>query len=176
MDILDTDIPAYISAPVSSYPNFAIIAGQNDLTRDFRFTDPGNITKQVNLSQLITPGQLTFTLRPSYSGNLLTNAFVQDTLPAGTTFASAGQGGTGSPTVTWNLGSNTAATSGASTITTNQITFVASSTATSTGNGTTTGTLTLPTGTQQGDIMLLNVALATTATITPQPGGLTCGT
>jgi len=158
VNTLDTDIPAYLSTAVSSYANFLIIAGQNDLTRDFRFTDPGNITKTVNVTQLDSPGNLTFTLRPSYSGPLLTNAKVEDTVPTGTTFVSAGQGGSNVPPVTWNLGSNTAASNGTKTVPPPGISLVGTNAPAAVASPITLQTLVKPTGTAENDFMIVTLS------------------
>lgn len=91
VDTTDNDIPSGYSASVLSF-NPTVAAGASFLTADFPFISVFN--KAVNKASA-TPGELlNYTMTPFWPGpSLLTNATVTDAIPAGTTFASAGQGG-----------------------------------------------------------------------------------
>ncbi len=111
MDTTDPDIPAQYSASVSQYTGVALGAGQTDNTRDFPFASA--LAKSVDKSVVTPPDTLTFTITPSYPGTApLVGATVTDTVPTGTTFASALQGGVNVPPVTWSLGSTVAKVDG----------------------------------------------------------------
>ncbi|MEY4941697.1 MAG: hypothetical protein RIQ93_3432, partial [Verrucomicrobiota bacterium] len=91
VDTSDTDIPAQLVAYVTQHSAVTVVAGQTDSTRGFPFV------AVVGKSGPATgnPGDtLAYTIAVASEGNeSVSSAVVKDTLPAGTTFVSAGQGG-----------------------------------------------------------------------------------
>ena len=90
--------------------------GEDRTDVDFPFVQL--ISKEVDKA-IANPGDtLYYTITVQYPGSeLLSNTTVTDAVPAGTTFSSAGQGGTESGgIVTWTLGSNTAGVPGVGSI------------------------------------------------------------
>ena len=89
--------------------------GGTIVNMNFGYVYPNSFLKTVNPSTNVNPGAvLTYTLRPNFGNQLLTNATVSDTIPTGATYngnatptpvSQPTNGGTG--TVTWNLGSTT---------------------------------------------------------------------
>ena len=132
VDVADPDIASNLSASISQYTGVGLIAGQNDLSRDFPFVVvPSPLSKAVNLATVSSGQNLTYTLTPNYVGNaLLTNVVVNDATPVGTTFVNPSasptpasqpaNGATG--TVSWNLGSTAAASNGSTTVSGNTVT------------------------------------------------------
>ncbi len=112
VDEQDANLPAGLTSVVNGI-KVALDVSQNITTADFPFVSV--LTKVVDKSTAAAGNLLTYTVVPNYPGqNLLTNARVTDPVPAGTLFASAGQGGTQSGgLVTWNLGTNAAGITGA---------------------------------------------------------------
>ena len=106
----DPDLPSGYSATVSFHR--VTLTSSDVLTADFPFVSIFN--KTVDKSFASVGDTLDYTMYPYWPGpSLLTNAKVTDAVPTGTTFASAGQGGTNTAgTVTWNLGTNSAAVPG----------------------------------------------------------------
>jgi hypothetical protein len=100
VDTADADIPAGFSASVLSF-NPTVVAGGSFLAADFPFVSV--FSKVVDKASALPDDLLGYTMSPYWPGpSLLTNARVIDNIPAGTTFASANQGGvlsglTGSP-------------------------------------------------------------------------------
>ncbi len=91
VDTGDPDIPGGLFATVSRYDK-ALAAGENYLTADFPFVPL--ISKTVDKVYATTGQTLTFGVNVNYPGNeLLSDVTVRDFIPAGTTYASAGQGG-----------------------------------------------------------------------------------
>ena len=171
VDTADTDIPGnYAIAGSGIYNPVPLTSGQIDSDRDFRFVAvPSPLTKAVNLANASRGANLTYTLTPNYTGNsVLTNVQVIDATPAGTTYvnpsanplpsAQPSNGGTGS--VTWNLGSTTAAANGGNTISDSAAATITER-AHSTASDTTTTTLAInkPAGVVAGDVMIANINL-----------------
>ena len=179
VDLTDTDIPANLACSVSggAYSAFALSGGQAITDKDFPFSS--GLSKTVDKSTAVSGDLLNFTLRPNYpSSVLLTNATVTDPVPTGTTFASAGQGGTNSGgTVTWNLGSTTAASNGTKTLSTGSGAAIAqrgTPTTGTAGKNSTTITINKPTGVVAGDVMIANIQLRKgTVTLYPTLSGWT---
>ena len=119
VDTTDNDIPSGYSASVLSF-NPTVAAGASFLTADFPFI--AVFGKSVDLASAVPGNSLNYTMFPYWPGpSLLTNASVRDTVPAGTTFVSAGQGGalsglTGSAAVNGSVAA-TAASSGSPVLT-----------------------------------------------------------
>ena len=91
VDQHDANLPAGLSAtkdPIAT----TLTAGQTRTDIDFPFVSV--LTKTVDKA-IASPGDtLTFTINPYYPGpQLLANTLIQDTVPPGTTFLSASQGG-----------------------------------------------------------------------------------
>ena len=159
VDTTDSDIPVYLLAAVSEYNPVPLVAGQTDNTRDFPFVVP--LRKTVDKSVANAGQDLTFTITPSYSGpDLLTNATVTDVVPAGTTFKSATAGGTQSGgTVTWNLGSNTAAVDGTAPLSSGAGAIAQRGPVTTGSTNGATMTINKPTGVVAGDVLIANIQL-----------------
>ena len=89
-----------------------IAAGENSTGNDFAFSRL--LTKAVNRTSAVAGDQITYTITPTYPGcDFLGGLTITDSVPTGSTFVSAGQGGTHSNgTVTWNLGTTSAALPG----------------------------------------------------------------
>ncbi|MEI6653795.1 MAG: SdrD B-like domain-containing protein [Verrucomicrobiota bacterium] len=117
VDLGDPDIPTHLVSSVSggACPAFTLGAGQALTDKDFPFV-LAYIDKTVDKATAVTGDTLTFAMRAYYPGPaLLTNATVTDVVPAGTTYqnGSANAGGShASGSVTWSLGSTTAAVNG----------------------------------------------------------------
>ncbi len=172
VDTADTDIPAGYAATTASH-NVTVSAGQSHLTADFPFVSV--FSKVVNKTYAPPGDTLTYTITPNWPGSgALSNVQVRDPIPAGTTFGSAGQGGSNNAgTVTWNLGSTTAATNGTNTISSGggAITYVASETATA--NSATSVTINRPTGTVQSNVMVAAIFIRNSNTVITPPAGWT---
>jgi uncharacterized repeat protein (TIGR01451 family) len=157
VDTTDTDLPGGLGAVVSQYI-VKLDVNTNHLTADFPFAQL--INKTVDKSTANPTDTLTFTITPQYPGSGgLTNVTVTDLVPTGTTFASAGQGGANSPpgTVTWSLGSTTAATNGSKTISGGSAATIAQRGSTTSATGTSSITINKPTGVVAGDVMIANI-------------------
>jgi uncharacterized repeat protein (TIGR01451 family) len=110
VDANDPDVPTGYFPSVQRY-SVTLGVGQDFLNADFPFVPL--LIKAVDLASANAGDTLTFTITPQYPGsNPLTNVQIVDTVPTGTTFVSAGQGGSNVPPVTWNLGSTTAPVNG----------------------------------------------------------------
>ena len=95
VDQNDPDLPGGLSA-TKDLLAATLTAGQNRTDIDFPFVSV--LTKSVDKASANPGDTLTFTINPYYPGpSLLSSTLVQDVVPAGTTFASAGQGGQLSP-------------------------------------------------------------------------------
>jgi uncharacterized repeat protein (TIGR01451 family) len=94
--------PGYFIA--SAELGTTISAGEASLNNDYPFSRL--LTKTVNRTSALAGDQIIYTLTPSYPGcEILSGLTITDTLPAGTSFVSAGQGGThAGGVVTWNIG------------------------------------------------------------------------
>lgn len=91
VDSADSDVPAGFTASVASY-NVTVAAGDVFLTADFPFITV--FSKSVDLASAAPGDFLNYTMYPYWPGpSLLTDARVTDSVPAGTNFVSAGQGG-----------------------------------------------------------------------------------
>ncbi len=91
----DPDLPAGLSATITETSK-TLAAGENFLTADFPFVQV--IAKTVDKSYAQPTDALNYTITPYYPGpTLLSNVVIQDAVPSGVTFASAGQGGQLSP-------------------------------------------------------------------------------
>ncbi|MBK8035789.1 MAG: DNRLRE domain-containing protein [Verrucomicrobiaceae bacterium] len=96
VDMNSPGIPAGYS-PTLSMISVALAAGENDLTADFPFASVFN--KSVDKVAANAGEVLNYTLAPYWPGpSLLTNAKINDLIPAGTTYTSSGQGGVFGPT------------------------------------------------------------------------------
>lgn len=109
----DPDLPDGLS-PSLDMIALTLGAGENRMDIDFPFTQI--LAKLVDKADALPGDTLSYTIVPSYPGsNLLTNVQIADEIPAGTTYvaSSANAGGIfTSGALSWNLGSNTPATSG----------------------------------------------------------------
>ena len=95
VDQNDPDLPGGLTATRDEIAT-TLTAGQNRTDIDFPFV--AVLTKAVSKTQALPGETLTFTITPYYPGpQLLSSTLIQDTVPAGTTFQSAGQGGELSP-------------------------------------------------------------------------------
>jgi len=136
---------------------FSLIVGQtnNNVDTGMRLVP---LAKFVDKS-IVNPGDpLNYTIRllSPYAGPL-SNARITDVVPSGTTFVSAGQGGTNAPPVTWNLGTTTAAVNGNNSLFSgNLIEFIGDNS--SSGNVTTLN-LTRPGSTLEGDLMVVSLVV-----------------
>jgi len=109
VDTTDPQIPAGYLPSVSSQTAVTLAVAQNRTDVDFPFGKV--LTKSVDKINANPGDTLNYSITANYpSGVLLQNVAVTDTIPAGTTFASAGQGGVYSGgAIVWNLGSNSPA-------------------------------------------------------------------
>lgn len=90
VDTADPEVPSGYSSTVSAHNVMLIFA--DVLTADFPFVSV--FSKSVDKSIATAGDTLAYTMSPYWPGpSLLTNCSVRDTVPAGTTFVSAGQGG-----------------------------------------------------------------------------------
>ena len=107
VDTTDPQIPAGYLPELGSEIAVTLAVAQNRTDVDFPFARA--LTKAVDKANANAGDTLNYTINANYpSGVLLQNVSVTDTVPTGTTFVSAGQGGTQSGgVITWNLGSNT---------------------------------------------------------------------
>lgn len=106
----DPDLPGGLS-PSRDTIVLTVASGDNRTDIDFPFVQL--LTKSVDKATAVAGDTLNFTITPAYTrSDLLTNLRITDTVPAGTTYVtgSANAGGTYSNgLITWNIGSNTAA-------------------------------------------------------------------
>ncbi len=127
VDPLGTTLPAQSTntqdpdgPPSNGQANTNLTVGGSVVHMDFGYVYPSPFIKTVSPSTNANPGAiLTYTLRPSYGNQRLTNVTVSDVIPTGATY-----NGNATPTpfsqpavstngtVTWNLGSNTNGLSG----------------------------------------------------------------
>ena len=137
-------------------------ARETDSGNDFLDSNASFLGKTVDKSVAGVSETLTYTLAPNYAGpDLLLDATVTDAVPSGTTFLDAGQGGVNTGpapgTVTWSLGSNTAASDRSKSVSVpSAITYLASSTASVRGG--TSLSLVMPAGVAQNDVLVAAVA------------------
>lgn len=165
VDLTDPDIASNLTSTVALGTTSSIVltSGQNRTDIDFPFTDSAFLAKTVNFSTARAATNLTYTLSPVHPGpGLLSGVIIADTVPTGATYVSSGQGGTfSSPTVSWSLGTNTAASNGSTSVSSGSstIAFVASNTATDRASaGVTNLTVTKPAGTASNNVMVAAVS------------------
>jgi uncharacterized repeat protein (TIGR01451 family) len=92
VDVNSPGVPGGYSPTINQF-NIDLAIGQDYLAADFPFVPL--ISKTVSAPFAEAGDPLTFAVTTNYPGNtLLSNVTVRDFLPAGTTFTSAGQGGT----------------------------------------------------------------------------------
>ncbi len=108
VDTTDPQIPAGYLPSTPSQTAVTLAVAQNRTDVDFPFSKV--LTKAVDKTNANAGDTLKYTITANYpSGVLLQNVTITDSVPTGTTFASAGQGGTQSDgVIVWNLGSNSA--------------------------------------------------------------------
>ncbi|MEI6674443.1 MAG: SdrD B-like domain-containing protein, partial [Verrucomicrobiota bacterium] len=165
-DLTDPDIPTNLvsSVSVGAYAAFTLNPGQVLTDKDFPFILT-YIDKTVDKATAVTGDALTFAMRAYFPGPaLLTNATVTDVVPGGTTYqnSSANAGGTQADgTVTWNLGSTTAAANGTKNLSGGPGAITQRGTR-GTGGATSGTSLTIDTtllGVVAGDVLIANVVM-----------------
>ncbi|MCA1962781.1 MAG: carboxypeptidase regulatory-like domain-containing protein, partial [Prosthecobacter sp.] len=111
IDMESPEVPAGHQV-TSTTLGVTISAGDNSLGNHFPFSPL--LTKTANRTTAQAGDQIVYTVTPNYTGSdSLQGLTITDTVPAGTTFVSAGQGGTlNSGVVTWNLGTTQPADTG----------------------------------------------------------------